>query len=194
MQLYIVNNTRRSFQWLSHNGLTADMPGVYPLRDSRPWFDPLTHQLVDLGTGGSAEEGYYIDWIVEPLNDAELAANLPLAQAAKAAEILAGANAASAAVKTRYSQPEIDSWPLQETEARALLADPDAPAPLVRALAENIGVTAEEFARRIVNNADLAAIATKAIILQQQAMEKAAKEAESVAAVLAITVNYTLEA
>lgn len=119
---------------------------------------------------------------------------LSRAKAEKLAAILAGANQVSAVVKARYSNPEIDSWQQQEAEARALLADSEAPAPLVRALAENVKTTAPEFAQRIVNNADLAAAATMVIILQQQSMEKAAKEAENIEAALAITVNYTLEA
>ena len=114
------------------------------------------------------------------------------ARAAKLLEIIAGANAMSAAIKAKYSQPEIDSWQQQEAEARALLADADAPGQLVRKLAANAGVTPLEFAGRIIGNAEAAAAATEAIILQQQAMEKAVKEAGSVEAVLAVTVDYCL--
>lgn len=114
------------------------------------------------------------------------------AKAEKLAEILAGANAMSATIKARYSQPEIDSWQQQEAEARALLVDESAAAPLVRKLAANTGVSPLSFAQRIINNADNAAMATEAIILQQQAMEKIVNEAESVENVQAMSVTYTL--
>ena len=110
---------------------------------------------------------------------------------AKIAEILSGANAMSTAIKAKYSQPEIDSWQLQEAEARAVIAGSTV-APLVTKLAANAGVTALEFAQRIISNADAAAAATEAIILQQQAMERAVKEAVSVEAVQSVKVEYHL--
>lgn len=113
-------------------------------------------------------------------------------RAAKLAEIIAGANTASAAIKARYSQPEIDSWQQQETEAMALLADPEAAAPLVRKLAANVKTDALEFAQRIVNNAQAAATATEAIILQQQAMENTVNLAQNTEEIMAVAVAYNL--
>lgn len=136
-------------------------------------------------------EGYYTIEEWQALNT-PTPPTLEEARAAKLAEIIAGANAMSVVIKAKYSQPEIDSWQQQEAEARALLADDSATAPLVRDLAANAGVTPLEFAQRIVNNADAAAAATKAIILQQQAMEKAVNTAQNVEDVLGITVNYSL--
>ena len=192
LQLYLINNIRRSASWLEHNCLKPDVPGIYPLADNPPPFNQFTERLIDGGTAGNPESGYYIDWFVEPLSEEEILNNLPAIKEARLTEILTAANAMSASIKAKYSQPEIDSWQQQEVEARALLEDEDVAAPLVCDLAANAGVTSLEFAQRIISNADAAAAATKAIILQQQAMEKAVKEAESVEAVQTVKVEYQL--
>lgn len=46
-------------------------------------------------------------------------------------------------LKSGYSQEEIDSFPVQEAEAAAFLADPDAPTPLLDAI---LAVTGENKA------------------------------------------------
>ncbi len=192
-QLYIVNNVRRSAFWLQRNGLSKDTSGVYPLENNIPAYNPSTHYIADGGTGGDPQSGYYIDWIVENLSDEEIKKNLPQIKAAKLDEMINGSNEAALSIKKKYSQLEIGSWPQQEAEARAFLSDADAPAPLLHKLAAQDGVSPVELAKRIVTNADAAAVAAESIILQQKTMEKTLKAADSLEAVQAVSVSYSLE-
>lgn len=124
--------------------------------------------------------------------------SLEEANTAKYAEILAGANAMDAAIKARYSTPEIASFEQQRQGAEAIIAAPDitgthgSPVALVRGLAAAEGVSATAFAERILYNVAQASAAMEAILLQQRAYEATLKRAATVEEVEAITVKYTL--
>lgn len=120
------------------------------------------------------------------------------ANSKKYAEILSGANTMDAAIKARYSTPEIASFEQQRVGAEAILADnnvlgtPGSPVALVRGLAAAEGVSAVDFAERILHNVRQASAALEAILLQQRAYEAALKKAATTEEVEAITVKYAL--
>lgn len=124
--------------------------------------------------------------------------SLEEANAIKYAEIIAKANAMDDAIKARYSKPEITSFDVQRQGAEAILANPDvqgelgSPVALVRGLAAAEGVSAADFATRIIHNVAMASAATEALLLQQRAYEAALKRAATVEEIQAITVSYIL--
>jgi len=87
---------------------------------------------------------------------------------------------------TGYPEREIASWPQQEKEARAYLADPAASTPLLDALAAARGVTKDALAAKIVTKADQFAAAAGALIGKRQALEDAINAAQTVAGVEAV--------
>lgn len=112
------------------------------------------------------------------------------ARAAKLREILEGANQAYHQVTACYSIPEERSWEQQKAEAEALLADENAPAPIVRPLAENRNIPVLMFARRILDNAARAEALSLTIIMRQQSYEDALAAAENIEAVRNIRAEY----
>ena len=103
-----------------------------------------------------------------------------------------------ATIKTRYSTLEIASFEQQHLGAEAIMENTDAtgapgsPVALVRALAATEGVSAMDFAKRILFNVAQASEALGIILLQQRAYEAALKRAVTVEEVEAITISYTL--
>lgn len=64
------------------------------------------------------------------------------------------------AIKSGYSQEEIDTWPQQLAEATAYLADPDnAVTPMLTAYAEQAGLTKDALASKIIEKAEAFALA-----------------------------------
>lgn len=122
--------------------------------------------------------------------EAPVPLSLEEARAAKLREILEGANQAYRQVTARYSIPEERSWEQQKAEAEALLADENAPAPIVRPLAENRNIPVLMFARRILDNAARAEALSLAIIMRQQSYEDALAAAQSPEAVQNIRAEY----
>lgn len=118
------------------------------------------------------------------------ALSLEEARAAKLREILEGANQAYHQVTACYSIPEERSWEKQKAEAEALLADENAPAPIVRPLAENRNIPVLMFARRILDNAARAEALSLTIIMRQQSYEDALAAAESLEAIQNIRAQY----
>jgi hypothetical protein len=63
------------------------------------------------------------------------------------------------AIKTGYTQDEIDSWPKQEAEARAWFADNTAPTPLLDGIVSQTGEDKTILVDGIIEKADLFAAA-----------------------------------
>lgn len=93
------------------------------------------------------------------------------AKAAKLAEINKAADKAIAALTTTYPDREISTFDKQEAEARAYTADPEAPTPLLSALAKARGIDMDELVKRVIAKADAFATASGYIIGQRQALE-----------------------
>lgn len=69
----------------------------------------------------------------------------------------------------QYPAIERDSWPKQEAEARAYLADTTSPTPLLTAIATARGISVADLAARVIANADVYAVAGGEIIGRKQA-------------------------
>lgn len=93
------------------------------------------------------------------------------AKAAKLSEINKAANKIMAALISTYPDHEISTFDKQEAEARAYMADPTAPTPLLSALAKARGLSMDELVKRVIAKADVFATASGYIIGQRQALE-----------------------
>jgi len=119
--------------------------------------------------------------------------------AAKQAEIRDKAEAILSPLRSEYGPTEIASWDQQWQEAVAVQADPAAPAPLIRAIANARGMAPEVLAQRIIaNRAAWVAISGHVVgqrLAYQDALEATAAiadDAEAVIAIQAINPVYTL--
>lgn len=74
-------------------------------------------------------------------------------------------------ITSTYPKTEVDSWPKQETEARAYTADQTAPTPLLTAMAEVRGITVADLAARVILKADAFAGIAGAAMGKRQALE-----------------------
>lgn len=93
------------------------------------------------------------------------------AKAAKLSEINKAADKIMAALISTYPDREISTFDKQEAEARAYMADPEAPTPLLSALAKARGISMDELVKRVIAKADAFAAASGYIIGQRQALE-----------------------
>jgi len=75
-------------------------------------------------------------------------------KAAKFAEIDADFESAVSSLTAGWPQHEIQTWSKQEAEARALVANPDAPTPMLSTIAATRGLTVPELAQRVIREAD----------------------------------------
>lgn len=112
------------------------------------------------------------------------------AKAAKSTEILTGSDAAMNAITSTYSANEKLSWPKQEAEAKALLADPNAPAPLLRGIADTRGIALTVLRDNVLANVEASEALTALILGTQQKYEDMVKAATTVEEVQAIEVKY----
>lgn len=93
------------------------------------------------------------------------------AKAAKLSEINKAADKIMAALVSTYPDREISTFDKQEAEARAYMADPEAPTPLLSVLAKARGISMDELVKRVIAKADAFATASGYIIGQRQALE-----------------------
>lgn len=111
------------------------------------------------------------------------------AKAAKLSEINKAADKIMAALISTYPDREISTFDKQEAEARAYMADPTAPTPLLSALAKARGLSMDELVERVITKADAFAAASGYIIGQRQALEDqldACKTLEEVQSIVVI--------
>lgn len=73
-----------------------------------------------------------------------------------------------------YSETEQKTWHVQVAEAQALLSDPDAPAPMLRAIAPSRGRTPQEIAAHVLHLAAALAAATGRIFAAGRVLSDAA--------------------
>lgn len=111
------------------------------------------------------------------------------AKAAKLSEINKAADKIMSALISTYPDREISTFDKQEAEARAYMADPEAPTPLLSALAKARGLSMDELVKRVIAKADAFAAASGYIIGQRQALEDqldACKTLEEVQSIVVI--------
>ncbi|HCU66156.1 MAG TPA: hypothetical protein DF774_10395 [Rheinheimera sp.] len=78
----------------------------------------------------------------------------PPEKATKFAEIDQAFESAVSSLTAGWPQHEIQTWNKQEAEARALVAKPDAPTPMLSTIAATRGLTVPELAQRVIRDAD----------------------------------------
>ena len=113
-------------------------------------------------------------------------------KARKLAEINAACDAALAALTASYPSSELLTFDKQETEARALLADPEAVTPFLTPLAAARGMEIEALARKVIAKADAFTTASGYVIGLRQKDEDRLKAAQTVEDVAAIVPEYRL--
>ena len=118
--------------------------------------------------------------------------DLDTLKAEKLQRILAAADRASVVIKAGYSTIEQESWPKQEAEAKVLLVDELAAAPLLRGIAQNRGIDLLVLRDKVLANVTLAETASGVILGKQQALEDQVKAATTVEEVQSIDASITL--
>lgn len=93
------------------------------------------------------------------------------ARAARLAEINAACDREMATLEIGYPSREVLTWDKQLAEADALAADRDAPAPLLRGIAEARGIPVEELAARVHAKAEIYTQTSSALLGKRQALE-----------------------
>lgn len=78
-----------------------------------------------------------------------------------------------AALQSSYPASEVLSWPKQETEARAWVADNSLATPLLDSLAKHRGIEKSDLVRRVLSKSDAFAEFSGAAIGKRQALEDA---------------------
>lgn len=92
-------------------------------------------------------------------------------RAHKLAEIKAACEAELSALQAEYPESEVLSWDKQEREARAFVADPAAPVPLISGLAAAREIDVQDLANRIIQKADAYTAAIGAALGKRQKLE-----------------------
>lgn len=128
--------------------------------------------------------GYVIVAIPEP--------SLKEAKERKLVEIQRAVDETLAPLSSEYPYKEVLSFPTQEKEARAYLADPSTPTVLLSPMAAERGISVEDLARRIVAKADAATVKTGVVIGMGQKDRDRVAAAQSVEDVNAIVPSYKL--
>ena len=162
---------------------TVPLPTVAADAKVKAWAVPADYRADGLfvavtvkGPGHAGEEIPACDLAAcELLGELELDASddakLEAVKAAKRLEINEACNAAVASLAASYPEREIQSWPQQVKEAEALAADPQAPAPLLTAIADARSLPVVELASRVLGKMNAYAAASGSLIGRRQAAE-----------------------
>lgn len=124
-----------------------------------------------IGRFANLQPGFAEEWLEDGHPD--LQPSIQHTIAAKMEDINAACEKAITEIQASYPASEVLSWPKQEAEARAYVADPGAPTPLLDALAEARGIDKAELAGRVILKADTFAKYSGAAIGKRQALEDA---------------------
>ena len=178
---------------------TVPLPTVAADAKVKAWAVPADYRADGLfvavtvkGPGHASEEIPACDLAAcEFLGELELDAGddakLEAVKAAKRLEINEACNAAVASLAASYPEREIQSWPQQVKEAEALAANPQAPAPLLTAIADARALPVVELASRVLGKMNAYAAASGSLIGRRQAAEDLidlAATAEDVASIV----------
>lgn len=121
---------------------------------------------------GNRDRQAFQGWL-DAGNTPDPAATQDDAKASALAAINAACEQVIASIQTGYPASEVSSWPKQEAEARACIANSSAATPLLDALAEARGIDKAELAARVILKADAFAQYSGAAIGKRQALEDA---------------------
>ena len=110
----------------------------------------------------------------------------------KLAQVLAASDAAMAALSASYSEHEKLSWPKQEAEAKALQADPEASAPLLRGIAATRGIALEALMAKVLANVKAYESASAFILGTQQKYEDEIAAATTIEGVQLVVPSFEM--
>ncbi|WP_019999137.1 hypothetical protein ACQ0P8_06760 [Halodesulfovibrio aestuarii] len=113
------------------------------------------------------------------------------ARTAKQRQIAAAHDAFLKSQSVEYSEMERQTWDSQRTESQALLADPQAAAQLVRAIANARGMDVIEMARRIQENTQAWSVLAGHATGQRLKYQDALEACTTVEQVEAISISFT---
>ena len=167
-----------------------DIDGYSVVVESQPEFDPETQFAIELMPEFIDGE-WRQRWEISALDPVNAEEALSSARTAKLSEILSKSDYAQLELYSNYSAGEKLSWSRQEEEARELLADENAAAPLLRVISSVRGMDLTELRDKVLANAQAYAQSSGSIIGQQQRFEDMVKAATTAAEVNDITVSYT---
>lgn len=175
---------------------TVPLPDVTVDAKVKAWSVPVEYRadglFVAVTERGQDEEVPACDLAAcEYLGSLELpasdAAKLDAAKAARMHEINAQSDRMADVLSATYPEFETKSWPMQLQEAKAVTADPNAPAPLLTAIAAQQNITVADLAGRVLTKAEQYAAAYGDLIGRRQAAQDnltAATTPEAAAAVV----------
>lgn len=197
--------------------LINDLP--YHVTQDSPLFSALAEEYAALPPGKAVVDGKQTDdnrgragWVngqpfimedfgqlPKAFSDTPPEPAMEEALAAKLAEVMRGYSAAFAPVEAVYPAAEREGWPVQEAEARALMADPQAETPVLSALVQlrARGETVAALAEKVLANAGQWRMVYAYLTGQQQRMygevtALAAQEGITGADVAAYPVEYRM--
>ncbi len=150
-------------------------------------FEILDTEFSFLNIGQTAVKAQENDW--------EIIDGFPMldyAKTEKLKEINARCDVAMSKLTADYPDTERLTFDQQKAEAEAYEADESAPCPMLRALAQNRGITMADLCARVKAKAALFASVTGALMGQRQHMEDLLDACKTPAEVAAIQVVYTI--
>lgn len=121
------------------------------------------------------------------LDAAKVTAQLERVRAEARTRIDSAYEATIGMIAASYPPTERDSWPKQEAEARAWVANNLAPTPLLSAIAVARGTTLANISTRVIANADAYAVYAGGVIGKRQARMSQVDAATTVAGLEAIS-------
>jgi len=134
--------------------------------------------------GPQPSESHMWDWPTHQWVDA---ATLATAKAAKRTEIDRVFCQRAAALTEGYPEPERLTWPAQQTEALAIMANPAAPTPYLDGLAAARDITPEDMRARTVAAVQAFMQASQVLVGTRQRLQTQIDAAESAEAVQAVS-------
>lgn len=159
-----------------------------------PQHDSLTHYAVELQPWLTEKNTWEQRWEIREIvrTEEELAAVVADLKKQKLAEILAKSDAKMGELAPGYSASEKLSWPKQEAEAKELLIDENAPAPLLRGISSQRSMPLDTLRDKVLANVHAYEIASGVVIGMQQKFEDMVRAAQTISDVRAIIVDYTI--
>lgn len=152
--------------------------GIYPVEYPYPAFDRYTQEIKPVGKPVPKDGNpkvYVQAFEVVQLSDERLADNLTRLAEEKRQAALASADEAVAAYMAMFSDVERATWPTQQAEVNAYLADNKAPTPTLDGLAQARGVAREEMLQKAIAKVKAFEPLSVAIVGRQQSYEDAIK-------------------
>lgn len=127
-----------------------------------------------------ADDRFYFDGDVTRPRPPEMVRPIVLAA------VNAACDGAISSVKVGYPPTEVESWPKQESEARAYVKSNSAPTPMLDALCAAREITKADLVARIIAKADAFAVIVGGYVGKRQKLEGLIDEAADLDTLLAI--------